>query len=37
MTYVGALAHLLDIPLAAIEEALNVHFGRRRKPVDCPT
>jgi 2-oxoglutarate/2-oxoacid ferredoxin oxidoreductase subunit alpha len=33
MAYVGALAYLLDIPLAAIEEALNVHFGRRRKPV----
>ena len=34
MTYVGVLAHLLDVPLAVIEEALAVHFGRRQKLVD---
>jgi 2-oxoglutarate ferredoxin oxidoreductase subunit alpha len=34
MIYVGAVAHLLDIPLGAIEEALGFHFGKRQKLVD---
>lgn len=34
MTYVGVMAHLLEIPLEVVEEALSVHFGRRRKLVD---
>jgi 2-oxoglutarate/2-oxoacid ferredoxin oxidoreductase subunit alpha len=35
MTYVGVLAHLLDVPLAVVAEALAVHFGRRQKLVDA--
>lgn len=34
MTYVGALASLLDIPAGVIEEALSYHFGGRQKLVD---
>lgn len=34
MSYVGALAFLLDIPLAEIERALEKQFGGRRKLVD---
>jgi 2-oxoglutarate/2-oxoacid ferredoxin oxidoreductase subunit alpha len=34
MTYVGVVAHLLSVPLEVVEEALEVHFGRRRKLVD---
>jgi len=34
MVYVGALAQLLDIPLAVIDEALDSHFKGRRKLVD---
>lgn len=34
MVYVGALAYLLAIPLAKIDEALAVHFKNRRKLVD---
>ncbi|MEX2535714.1 MAG: 2-oxoacid:acceptor oxidoreductase subunit alpha [Trueperaceae bacterium] len=34
MSYVGALAQLLDIPLAVVQEALGYHFGRRQKLVD---
>ena len=34
MVYVGAVAHLLHIPLDKIEEALSFHFGRRQKLVD---
>jgi 2-oxoglutarate/2-oxoacid ferredoxin oxidoreductase subunit alpha len=34
MTYVGVLAHLLDVPLGVVEEALAVHFRRRQKLVD---
>ncbi|HEX7003380.1 MAG TPA: 2-oxoacid:acceptor oxidoreductase subunit alpha [Trueperaceae bacterium] len=34
MTYVGALAHLLGVPLETIEEALGHHFGGRQKLVD---
>jgi 2-oxoglutarate/2-oxoacid ferredoxin oxidoreductase subunit alpha len=34
MTYVGALASLLEVPLFVVEEALAVHFGRRQKLVD---
>jgi 2-oxoglutarate ferredoxin oxidoreductase subunit alpha len=34
MIYVGALAQLLDIPPAPIEEALSFHFGGRKKLVD---
>ena len=34
MTYVGALAWLLDVPLDVIEHALVVQFGGRRKLVD---
>ncbi|MEX2540314.1 MAG: 2-oxoacid:acceptor oxidoreductase subunit alpha [Trueperaceae bacterium] len=33
MTYVGALAQLLGVPLSVIEEALGFHFGRRQKLV----
>ncbi|CAN5766237.1 2-oxoacid:acceptor oxidoreductase subunit alpha [soil metagenome] len=35
MTYVGVLAHLLDVPLATVEESLAIHFGRRQKLVDA--
>ncbi|MCB9419210.1 MAG: 2-oxoacid:acceptor oxidoreductase subunit alpha [Ardenticatenaceae bacterium] len=34
MVYVGALAFLLDIPVAQIDESLNYHFKGRRKLVD---
>lgn len=34
MSYVGALAQLLDVPLDSIEEALDYHFGHRQKLVD---
>lgn len=34
MTYVGAMAHLLDIPLASVEAALAAQFGGKRKLVD---
>jgi 2-oxoglutarate ferredoxin oxidoreductase subunit alpha len=34
MTYVGALAQLLGVPLSVIDEALGYHFGRRQKLVD---
>lgn len=34
MVYVGAVAHLLDMPLDIIEEALGFHFGKRQKLVD---
>jgi len=34
MVYLGALAQLLDIPPAQIEEALSFHFGRRQKLID---
>lgn len=34
MVYVGAVAHLLGVPLEHIEEALGFHFGRRKKLVD---
>ncbi|HEX7022431.1 MAG TPA: 2-oxoacid:acceptor oxidoreductase subunit alpha [Trueperaceae bacterium] len=35
MVYVGAVAHLLGIPLETLEEALSFHFGRRQKLVDA--
>jgi 2-oxoglutarate/2-oxoacid ferredoxin oxidoreductase subunit alpha len=34
MTYVGALAWLLGIPLDVVEQALGVQFGGRRKLID---
>ncbi|MCB8983773.1 MAG: 2-oxoacid:acceptor oxidoreductase subunit alpha [Ardenticatenaceae bacterium] len=34
MVYVGALAYLLDIPLGKIDEALEVHFKKRRNLVE---
>ena len=34
MVYVGAVAQLLGIPLAAIEEALTKHFNGRSKLID---
>ncbi len=34
MTFVGALAYLLEIPLEAIEESLSYHFRHRQKLVD---
>jgi len=34
MTYVGVLAHLLDIPLEAIEAGLDAQFGGKRRLVD---
>lgn len=34
MVYVGAVAHLLEIPLEKIEEALSHHFKKRQKLVD---
>ncbi|MGD8584347.1 MAG: 2-oxoacid:acceptor oxidoreductase subunit alpha [Chloroflexota bacterium] len=34
MVYLGALAQLLDIPPAQIEEALSFHFGGRQKLID---
>ena len=34
MTYVGVLAHLLDIPLDAIEAGLDAQFGGKRRLVD---
>jgi 2-oxoglutarate/2-oxoacid ferredoxin oxidoreductase subunit alpha len=34
MVYVGALAYLLAIPLAKIDEALTVHFKNKRKLID---
>lgn len=34
MVYVGALAFLLDIPMARIDEALDHHFNGRRKLVE---
>jgi 2-oxoglutarate/2-oxoacid ferredoxin oxidoreductase subunit alpha len=34
MTYVGALARLLEIPLESIEAALDAQFGGKRKLVD---
>ena len=34
MVYVGALAQLLEIPLAEIDAALHTHFGGRRKLVE---
>lgn len=33
MIYVGVLAYLLNIDLAAIREALKFHFGGREKPI----
>jgi 2-oxoglutarate/2-oxoacid ferredoxin oxidoreductase subunit alpha len=35
MVYVGALAHLLDIPLEALEAALSAQFGGKRKLIDA--
>jgi len=34
MTYVGALAWLLDVPLDVVEHALSVQFGGRRKLIE---
>ncbi|MCA9949290.1 MAG: 2-oxoacid:acceptor oxidoreductase subunit alpha [Anaerolineales bacterium] len=34
MIYVGALAHLLNIPLSQIDDALDYHFKSRRKLVE---
>ena len=34
MTFVGALAYLLEIPLEVIEESLSYHFRHRQKLVD---
>lgn len=34
MVYVGVIAYLLNIPVEKVEEALNVHFGGRRKLID---
>lgn len=34
MVYVGALAQLLDIPIARLDEALDYHFKGRRKLVE---
>ncbi|TVR94204.1 MAG: 2-oxoacid:acceptor oxidoreductase subunit alpha [Trueperaceae bacterium] len=34
MTYVGVLAHLLEIPLDAIEAGLDAQFGGKRRLVD---
>ena len=34
MVYVGVLAHLLDIGLDVLEQALEFHFKGNRKPVD---
>ncbi len=34
MTFVGALAYLLEIPIEVIEESLSYHFRHRRKLVD---
>ena len=34
MVFVGAVAQLLSIPLAAIDEALSKHFNGRRKLID---
>jgi 2-oxoglutarate/2-oxoacid ferredoxin oxidoreductase subunit alpha len=34
MFYVGAVAALLGMDLAAIDQALDIHFGRRRKLVE---
>ena len=34
MVYVGAVAHLLEIPLEKIDDALDHHFKSRRKLVD---
>jgi 2-oxoglutarate/2-oxoacid ferredoxin oxidoreductase subunit alpha len=34
MTYVGVLAHLLDIPLESIEAGLDAQFGGKRRLVD---
>lgn len=34
MTYVGALAYLLGVPLDVVEGALEVQFGGRRKLID---
>jgi 2-oxoglutarate ferredoxin oxidoreductase subunit alpha len=34
MVYVGAVSYLLEIPLEKIDEALDVHFSKRRKLVD---
>ena len=34
MTYVGALAWLLGVPLDVVEQALGVQFGGRRKLID---
>ena len=34
MTYVGALAWLLDLPLDVVEHSLSVQFGGRRKLID---
>jgi 2-oxoglutarate/2-oxoacid ferredoxin oxidoreductase subunit alpha len=34
MTYVGALAWLLGVPLEVVEQALGVQFGGRRKLID---
>ena len=34
MVYVGAMTYLLGVPLAKIDEALDVHFKQRRKFVD---
>ena len=34
MTYVGVLAHLLEIPLESVEAALVAQFGGKRKLVD---
>ncbi len=34
MVYVGALAELLGIDLAEIEQAISEHFGGKQKPID---
>lgn len=34
MVYVGAIAHLLHIPLEKIEEALHFHFNGKQKLID---
>ncbi len=35
MVYVGAVAHLLHIPVEKLEEALTVHFKGKRKPIEA--
>ena len=34
MVYVGALAHLLDIDLAEIQNAVDWNFGGKPKPIE---